>query len=151
MIDVEVGRTPTGMRSFSMAYRSEFLRQWDAAIERGSRAKLLRENNLAYGTVHRWIAARDRGEWTASMRAAAEKPGRRMDSRERAELAQLRKENQQLRQKVEQAEAAQQILGKAFELLEHVTKSSAPETPAIPPALMSVAEYEQWLEGYRLS
>ncbi|MDV6293941.1 hypothetical protein ACWEQV_28400 [Rhodococcus aetherivorans] len=112
MIDIEIGRTPTGKRSFPLAFRIEFLRRWDACVERGVRTRLLREHALVESTVRRLTAARDRGEWTTSMVAAAEKPGRRMDSRDRAELARLRTENEALRRKVEQAEAAQEILGK---------------------------------------
>ncbi|KOS53050.1 hypothetical protein [Rhodococcus rhodochrous] len=150
MIDIEIGRTPTGKRSFPLAFRIEFLRRWDACVERGARTRLLREHALAESTVRRWTDARDRGEWTTSMVAAAEKPGRRMDSRDRAELARLRTENEALRRQVEQAEAAQEILGKAFELLEQVTKSSTPPSP-IPPALMSADEYAQWLTRHKLS
>ncbi|WP_411721583.1 hypothetical protein, partial [Mycetocola sp.] len=87
-------------------------------MERGSKARLLREFDLASTTVDRWRQARARGELTASMVAAAERSPRRMDSRDRAELARLRQENEALKKKVAQSEAAQEILGKAFELLE---------------------------------
>jgi len=73
-----------------------------------------------------------------------------MESRDRAELVRLRLENEALKKKVAQSEAAQQILGKAFELLEGITTSSE-NTAQIPPSLMSADEYAQWLKRHRLS
>lgn len=151
MSDTMIGLTVTGGRSFPLAFRVEFLRRWDECIERGAKTRLLREHNLASSTVERWLAARTRGEWTASMVAAAERSPRRMDSRDRAELARLRKENEALKKKVSQSEAAQQILGKAFELLEGISQSSDEENTVIPPALMSADEYAHWLKQNRLS
>jgi hypothetical protein len=151
MSDMTIGLTATGGRSFPLSFRVEFLRRWDECIERGAKARLLREHNLASSTVERWLNARARGEWTASMVAAAERSPTRMDSQDRAEMARLRKENEALKKKVEQSEAAQQILGKAFELLEGITTSSDQEEIAIPPALMSADEYAQWLKRNKLS
>lgn len=74
-----------------------------------------------------------------------------MNSRERAEVAKLRAENERLKEKVVQAEAAQQILGKAFELLQGITERSTEDMTEIPPALMSASEYAQWLERRKLS
>ncbi len=36
MIDIPIGRTPTGKRSFTMAYKFEVLRLWDQCLDRGS-------------------------------------------------------------------------------------------------------------------
>ncbi|BAK35101.1 hypothetical protein MLP_20870 [Microlunatus phosphovorus NM-1] len=150
MISIEPGTTATGRRTFPIAYRLEFLRQWDQCRERGAKTRLLRENKLTSATVRRWIEARRRGEWEESMSRAA-KPGRdaAAASVDRAELARLRVENEQLRRKVSQAEAAQEILGKAFELLQGINQSSSPD-PQIPPALMSATEYADWLKRLRL-
>ena len=151
MIDSEVGRTPTGRRAFPLEFRIEFLRRWDACVERGAKTRLMREHALNPSTVQRWLTARERGEWTASMVTATERQPRRMDSRDRAELARLRAENAALKRKVTQAEAAQDILGKAFELLDGITKSSTAPDPQIPPSLMSAEEYARWLKQHRLS
>lgn len=151
MIETECGRSKTGVRQFPLAFRIEFLQQWDQCIERGAKTRLMREHNLVFGTVKRWLDARDRGEFTLSMVAASEKSRDRVDNRDRAELAQLRKENADLKKKVAQSEAAQQILGKAFELLEGITESSAQTEDQIPPALMSTVEYGKWLERIKLS
>lgn len=153
MISEPVGRTKTGRRSLTVAYKLEFLQAWDQAIERGEQTRLLRENSLARNTVKRWILARDQGQFSAAMTAAAtEIPRSKMTNRDRAELLRLRKENERLQRKVVQAEAAQEILGKAFELLDGITKSSSlDQEPQIPPALMSAEQYAQWLQRNKIS
>lgn len=152
MISVQPGLSPTGQRRFPIGYRLEFLREWDAAArERGARARLLRENDLSQATVRRWIGARDRGELEESMMKASKRNGTSA-SVDRAELARLRVENEQLRRQVVQAEAAQDILGKAFELLQGINESSQnAQDPQIPPALMSATEYAAWLQRLKLS
>ncbi|MFL1600627.1 hypothetical protein NG709_23095, partial [Gordonia amicalis] len=83
--------------------------------------------------------------------ALKSKGSRRVDAQERAELARLRAENQRLRKKVEQAEAIQEIMGKAIELMDGITASSTSEEEQIPPALMSAEQYQQWLHRKGLS
>lgn len=152
MIDIEIGRSVSGVRKFPLAFRIEFLRQWDlAALERGAKVALLREHNLTANTVKRWLLARERGEFTSSMVAAAQKSRFEVSNSERAELARLRKENDALKKKVAQGEAVQEILGKAYELLEGITESSTDTQDRIPPALMSAREYARWLERNKLS
>ncbi|SNV12306.1 Uncharacterised protein [Rhodococcus rhodochrous] len=151
LMTIPVGRTQQGHRAFSMAYKIEFLRRWDTCVERGAKTRLLRENNLAQGTVRRWLQARDEGHLQKSMVEAADKARDRLDSRDRAELAELRRENERLRDKVAQSDAAVEILGKAFELLQGIHKTSTDETTEIPPALMSAREYALWLERKALS
>ena len=151
MISIEPGLSRSGLRSFPVGYRLEFLRAWDACHERGAKTRLLRENDLAYATVRRWIRSRDRGELEESMTKASKRDGSSA-SVERAELARLRAENERLRRQVVQAEAAQDILGKAFELLHGINESSLhQEDPQIPPALMSATEYASWLQRRKLS
>lgn len=150
MNDPTIGLTQSGRRSFSVGYRLDFLRKWDASVERGAKVRLLREHALVSSTVERWLAARARGELTMSMVATAERSSHRMENRDRAELARLRLENEALKKKVAQSEAAQQILGKAFELLEGITTSSE-NPPEIPPTLMSADEYAKWLKRHKLS
>jgi hypothetical protein len=152
MIDVEIGRTATGARRFPVAFRIEFVRLWDEAVERGAKARLLREYKLTGPVVKRWLRARDRGEFEASMVAAAQKSKHAVDNRDRAELARLRSENAGLRARVAKSEAAQQILGKAFELLSAIEESSQQQAQApIPAALMTAGEYGKWLECVKLS
>jgi len=151
MNDLVIGRTPSGRRSFPISFRIAFIRRWDQCLRHGEKIQLMREFQLDHSTVTRWLNARDRGQLTASMVAAGEGSKKRMDGRDRAEIARLQQENEALKRKVAQAEAAQAILGKAFELLEGITTSSNPDTPQIPSALMSADEYAQWLKKNRLS
>ena len=151
MIDAPIGLTRTGGRSFPLAFRIEFIRQWDSCIRHGTKVQLLREYAVSSSTVRRWLNARDAGDWEAAMVKEAAKGPRNLDARDRAELARLRQENEVLKNKVNQAEAAQQILGKAFELLEGITQSSDPDAAPIPPALMSANEYQNWLTRRKLS
>lgn len=152
MLAAQPGITPTGRRSFNNDYRREFLREWDACHERGQKTALLRENNLSYATVRKWISARDNGRLDATMRSRSRKGSNkdRLDASDRAEIVRLREENEKLKKKVAQAEAAQDIMGKAYELLEGITTSSQPETTSIPPSLMSADEYAKWLKQYGL-
>ena len=151
MIEAQITRTAGGSRSFPLAFRLEFLRQMDEAVERGAKTRLMREFNLASCTVVRWRRARRLGEFETSMVNAAGKSRRVTSNQDRAELARLRLENQQLRRKVEQSEAVQEILGKAFELLDGITKGSPPQQPQIPISLMSAREYADWLQTNNLT
>lgn len=152
MIDVEIGRTAGGHRRFSIEFRIEFVKLWHQAYERGAKVRLLRQYNLDHKTVGRWIDAESKGEFTASMAAAAERAPRRVASQDRATIARQNVEIAALKKKVAQSEAVVQILGKAYELLEEITQSSEEDTAAlIPPALMSADEYANWLKEHKLS
>lgn len=133
-----------------MSFRIEFIRQWDQCTVRGSKTALLREHNLNRATVKYWLDARDSGKLTSAMVKAADKSRTKMHSRERAELARLRIENEKLKKKVAHSEAVQEILGKAYELLEGMTTSSDEDT-TIPVSLMSATEYADWLHRNKLS
>lgn len=85
------------------------------------------------------------------MLKAAERSKARMNSQERAELGMLRKKVEQLEAKVAQAEAAQDILGKAFELLQGINKTSIDDPSSVPTALMSADEYMRWLGHNNMS
>jgi hypothetical protein len=107
MDDPTIGLTRSGRRSFSVGYRVDFLRKWDASVERGAKVRLLREHAVTSSTVRRWREARASGELTASMVATAERSSHGMENRDRAELARLRRENEALKKKGAQSEAAQ--------------------------------------------
>ncbi len=153
VIDIEIGRTPTGGRTFPVAFRIEFVQRWDDAIERGAKTRLLREHNLTGATVRRWLRSRERGEYEKELAPVAEERSRtRMENFDRAEFNRLRKENRELKTKLAQSEAVQEILGKAYELLEGITTSSPNEDPTeIPVTLLSANEYALWLERNKLS
>jgi len=148
MISIEPGLTPTGLRRFPIGFRLEFLREWDACRERGAKTRLLRENDLTRATVLRWVEARRRGELEESMTKAS-KRGKSSACLARPARAGLGVHTPRLRRQVVQAEAAQDILGKAFELLQGINESSDSD-PQIPLALMSAAEYADWLKRTKL-
>ncbi|MCR8693743.1 hypothetical protein [Rhodococcus rhodochrous] len=134
-----------------MAFKYDIVRQWDQCVERGAKIRLLREHNLDPNTVRAWVRARDEGHFSQAMLKAAERSKARMNSQERAELGMLRKKVEQLEAKVAQAEAAQDILGKAFELLQGINKTSIDDPSSVPTALMSADEYLRWLGRNNMS
>lgn len=151
-IDIPIGRSAKGRRSFPIAFRIAFLQRWDLAVQRGAKTQLMREYNLTRATVREWLEARESGAFSDSMVATADKSRDRMDSRDRAEMARLRAKVAELETKNDQSQAALEIMGKAFELLDGITKSSTQdEGPQIPPALMSAEQYQAWLQRHHLS
>lgn len=136
---------------FSLEFKLSFLREWDAAVpEPGARTALLRRYNLRHSTVYGWRKAREDGRFEESMITAAQSPSRRQASELRGEVAHWKARAEAAEEKARTAEAAQEILGKAFELLEGINTSSAP-LPQIPPALMSAEEYRLYLQRLDLS
>ena len=158
VIEVGHGRTPSGKRSYTIGYKIDFLQQWDEQVTvRGGRARLCRENNVHWTTALEWVAARDTGRFGEAVQRAAVRAQngkvstrRQQDAVDRAKIARLEAENVRLRKKVEQAEAAQEILGKAFGLLQTVNESPTEITEPIPPALMSLDQYRIWLDQHGL-
>lgn len=147
-ISVEPGLTAGGSRRFSAQFKLEFVQEWFKCVERGAKVRLLREYGLVGKTVEPWIRAFEDGRLTPTQERAA---GKDLDKATmRARIASLEAENEKLRRKTSQAEAATEILGKAFELLEGITTSSEPD-PQIPPMLMSADQYRAWLQQSRLS
>lgn len=134
-----------------MAYRLEFVRRWLECTQRGDKARLLRERNIDKSTARHWLRAYERGDYTDAVVAASERSRNRVSNRERAELARLRTENEALRKKVAQAEAVQDIMGKAYELLQGISESPTDEHLMIPPSLMGADEYARWLARHTLS
>ena len=151
------GRMPSGRRCYSNGFKVEFLRQWDELVGvRGGRARLCRENNVHITSAREWVEARDAGRFEDSAAVAAGGKGggpmtkNQRDAVDRAKMARVEAENVRLRAKVAQAEAAQEILGKAFGLLQAANESPTEITEPIPPALMSLEQYRAWLERHGL-
>ena len=152
MIDVEIGRTPSGYREFPVEFKIQFIALWHQCLRRGDKTRLLRQYSLDSQTVHGWLRAERRGDFTASMVAAAEKSPKRSANQDRATIAQQNVRIAQLEKQLAQTEGVVDILGKAYELLEEISLSSEPDLePKIPPALMGPEEYANWLARHRLS
>lgn len=139
------GLTPSGKRSFTIEEKLEFVREYQACVERGSKVALLRRWNLDAEVGRKWVIAAGQG------RLGPGAPTKRLNmaSRERARLVALERENEQLRKKVAAAENALDIMGKAHELLAGTLESSR-EQDEVPVSLMSVAEYQDWLARYTI-
>ena len=151
MIATPIGTTATGKRSFPIAFRIEFLAAWDECVEHGDKARLLREHRLDKNTVKRWLDARAEGRFEAkAVQAAMSAEPRRTHAQDRAALARALRENERLKDKLRDAELAQEIMGKAAELLKGIDLSSPDPKTQIPPMLMSQETYNDWLKRKRL-
>lgn len=137
------GLTPTGRRSFTIAEKLQFVREFEACVERGSKVALLRRWNLDAEVGRTWVTAAREG------RLGPAAPAKRLNmaNRERARLVALERENEQLRAKVAAAQNALEIMGKAHELLDGTLKSSLAQDE-VPVSLMSGQEYQAWLAKY---
>ncbi|MFG2091944.1 transposase [Spirillospora sp. NPDC048824] len=113
-------------RTFSAAYKLRMVEEYEAA-EHGDKGALLRREGLYESSIQLWRRQRDAGELTASGAAGpATKKGK---SPEQAEVERLRKENERLargkeraEKKLAQTEAALDIMGKGFALLEMMSE-----------------------------
>lgn len=138
------GRKARGARTFTIAEKQQFVREFEACVERGEKAALLRRWNLEQSVARKWVTAAAEG------RLGPGAPAGRLEmrSQERARLVALEQENERLRAKVAAAEGALEIMGKAHELLEGTLKSSH-DQDEVPVSLMSVDQYQQWLARYK--
>lgn len=118
-------------RTFTAAYKLRMVEEYDAA-EHGEKGALLRREGLYESSVQLWRRQRDAGELTAS--GAASPTTKTGKSPEQAELEQLRREkarlerqNAQMAKKLQQTEAALDIMGKGIALLEMMSEGADSE------------------------
>lgn len=151
-ITAPITRSASGRQRYSLEFQLQFLQAWDEASgTRGAQTRLARQYGIDRTVVRVWLEKRESGFYEEAMVAEASKPKswRQTTNEARAENARLKLENERLKKKVAQAEAAQEIMGKAYELLEGVTTGSEPKPEdQIPPALMSSEQYRQWLSRH---
>jgi transposase len=107
---------------FTNHERLAILEQYDACFEIGEKSALCRRLGLDSSTVRRWARDRRDGLLVAS---EAKKNGHMMKKREMVDYQRLKRENAALKLKLEQAESAVEVLGKASALLEALAKSAA--------------------------
>ena len=108
-------------RRFSRAYKLRILQEAEQCTQSGQIGTLLRREGLYSSHLSDWRRERDAGQW--QMRTG-QKRGRKLDS-QAAELISLRRENEQLRTQVSQAEfiiAAQKKLTQSLESILTKTK-----------------------------
>ncbi len=107
-------------RSYSASYKQRILEELDAAVEPGQRGIIMRRERLYSSTVGRWRQQRDE-----AVRAG-------LSERKRGpKVNHLARENRLLRERVEgleervrTAEALSEVQGKAFTLLQRLSRKS---------------------------
>jgi len=115
---------PRARRSFTPAQKLDLLTRYEQALEQGEGGAFLRREGLYSSLMSEWRRARDAG--LLAGRAAGESVGR--PSADQAEIARLRRELEVTRAKLSRTETALQIMGKAHELLEEISRSE-PDVP----------------------
>ncbi|WP_156971362.1 hypothetical protein [Knoellia sinensis] len=130
----------------TLAEKQQFVKEFHECVEWGAKTELLRRWNLHAEVGRQWVMAAEEGR----LGPAAPTKRLNMGSEQRARLVALERENERLRAKVEAAEAALVIMGKAHELLDGTLKSSLGQDE-VPVSLMSVEEYQAWLDRYKTS
>lgn len=123
--DVSVGRARDASevlvpRRFSAKYKLQVLEELDAARERGEVGRILRREGLYSSLIVNWRRQRAEGALTGMQ---GKRRGRQGDGAA-GELARLRKENARLLERLEVAEELAQAQGKAFALLQRMSRKS---------------------------
>ena len=151
MIKAKPIMTETGRRTYPLAYKLEFMAAWDECVGHGDKARFLREHGLDATTVHPWLKDRAAGKYNESLLGEAlNSEPKRTHSQDRAELARVVAENERLKVKLREAELAQEIMGKASELMKGIDLSSPDPLTSIPPLVMSQDQFDAWLARKRL-
>ena len=120
---------PTSRRSFSSAQKLEHIAAYEAAMKKGEGGAYLRANGLYSSLMCEWRRQRDAGV------LEGKKPGEKIGrlTAEQAEIARLRRQLDKAERRLATTEVALEIMGKARELLEGLTKSSRDENPHTKP------------------
>lgn len=116
---------PTPRRSFTSAQKLEHIAAYEAAMTKGDGGAYLRANGLYSSLMCEWRRQRDAGV------LAGKKPGEKIGrlTADQAEIARLRRQLDKAESRLATTEVALEIMGKARELLEGLTKSSRDENP----------------------
>lgn len=115
---------PTPRRSFTPAQKLEFLAQYEDACTRQEGGAFLREQGLYSSQVTEWRKLRDGGV------LAGKKPGQTVGklSREQAEIARLRRQLGVSESRLQQTEAALEVMGKLSAFFENAI-AELPDEP----------------------
>lgn len=115
---------PRPRRSFTPAQKLDLLAHYEQAVAAGEGGAFLRREGLYSSLVSEWRRARDAG--LLAGKAPGESVGR--PSADQAEIARLKRELEVTRAKLSRTQTALEIMGKAQELLEEISKSE-PDVP----------------------
>ncbi len=121
---------PKTRRAFTKEQKRNHLAAYEQAMETGEGGDYLRSQALYYSQVAEWRRLRDAGMLQATVDGAA--AGARASTRmsaEQAEIARLRRELDVSERRLARTEVALEIMGKARELLEELSKSSTEPLP----------------------
>jgi transposase-like protein len=120
---------PTSRRSFTSAQKLDHITAYEAAMAKGEGGAYLRANGLYSSLMCEWRRQRDAGV------LAGKKPGEKIGrlTAEQAEIARLTRQLDKAQRRLATTEVALEIMGKARELLEGLTKSSQDENPHTKP------------------
>ena len=100
-------------RRFSAAYKLRIPREYEACREPGEKGALLRREGLYSSNLVTWHRQQEQGELSA---LAPKKRGAKADP-QTAEVARLRRENERLRTRLQQAELIIKVQTKASQIL----------------------------------
>jgi transposase-like protein len=112
--DPEVKATPR--RRFSAQERLRILEEADACTEPGEVGALVRREGIYFSYLTRWRRARDRGQLDG-LKSKKRGPKKRADQELAEENAALRRENERLRVRLQQAETIIDVQKKLSEIL----------------------------------
>lgn len=123
---------------FTQEQKWLLLLEYDQCLERGSKSAFCRRVGIWAGTAREWLRQRADGRLVAPDTVEDMKDEKRLEQRrlgwdERQELEQLRRRNASLERRLEQSEAAVDVLGKAAALLEALAKSAENQELEEPP------------------
>lgn len=116
---------PAPRRSFTPVQKLDHLAAYEAACGRGEGGVYLRAEGLYTSQMTEWRRLRDAG--VLAGKKSGDKVGR--PSADQAEIARLRRRLDITEQRLATTEVALEIMGKARELLEEISKSSRDEKP----------------------
>jgi transposase len=114
---------PRPRRSFTPAQKLDLLARYEQALTEGRGGGFLREQGLYSSLISEWRRARDGG--LLEGKAAGESVGRL--SAQQAQIARLTRELEVTRSKLARTQVALDIMGKAHELLEEISRSEPGE------------------------
>lgn len=121
---------------FTAEQKWALLLEYDQCLDRGSKSAFCRRIGIDPVTPREWLRQRADGQLVEPANVVdVTKPRGRPGWDERQELERLRRENELLQRRLEQSEAAADVLGKAAALLEALAKSAETEQPRQPPPL----------------
>lgn len=112
-------------RRFTAAFKVEILAAYDAATGPGEKGALLRKHGLYSSHLVEWRKAQQAG----ALAGLGGLPRPAKKTAEQLELEKLRRVNERLERELAKNKAALTIMGKAHELLELLSESSATDKP----------------------